>query len=191
MGLSSCVHNNATSVLKRVAEAKLRALASVCVNEAVYDTLSDGVCYSDLITVSRDASGNILGVFSNSLQINRIARDVAHLSQNNLTARANEGVDVPLGAFTGVEAWAGFGPPIKLQTISVSNVTSKFSSTFVSAGVNQTKHAIYIEVVAEISLITTAGTNAFSTQSEVLIAESVLLGKVPEAYLNGNIFGKN
>ena len=71
------------------------------------------------------------------------------------------GVEVPLGAFSGIEAWAGFGPKIHMKIIPISNVECRFASTFEEAGVNQTKHSIYLEIVADISIIMPSGTRNF------------------------------
>ena len=187
--LAVLIHYNAARVLKAVAEANMRSITTVAVNDAIYYTLSDEVRYEELVTVERAESGEIVAITSDSLQINRIARDTAYMSQQNLQTMSGEGVDVPLGAFFGVEAFAGFGPKIHMQIIPISNVACKFVSTFQSAGINQTKHSIYLEIVADISIIMPSGTSNFASLTEVLICESVLVGKVPDTYLQADIFG--
>lgn len=167
----------------------MRSVTTVAVNDAVYYTLSDGVRYRDLVTVERSETGEISAISSNALQINRIARGIVHLSQENLDKMSESGVEVPLGALTGVEAWAGFGPKMNLKIIPISNVECKFVSEFADAGINQTKHSIYLEIVADISIVMPSGTSNFASLTEVLICESVLVGKVPETYLQTDIFG--
>lgn len=183
------LHLNITRVLTSVAEASMRSITTVAVNDAVYYTLSDRVRYEELVTVSRDSEGNITAISSNPFQINRIARDTAYMSQENLQKMSEDGVEVPLGAFFGIEAWAGFGPKIHMKIIPISNVECRFASAFEEAGVNQTKHSIYLEIVADISIIMPSGTRNFASLTEVLICESVLVGKVPEVYLQSDIFG--
>lgn len=167
----------------------MRSITTVAVNDAIYYTLSDEVRYEDLVTVSRDGEGNVLAITSNSFQINRIARDAAYMSQQNLTKMSEDGIEVPLGAFTGIEAWAGFGPHVNIKIIPISNVACRFVSRFEAAGINQTKHSIYLEIVADISIIMPSSTSNFASLTEVLICESVLLGKVPDTYLQADIFG--
>ena len=167
----------------------MRSITTVAVNDAVYYTLSDQIRYEDLVTVDRGEDGNIQAISANSFQINRIARDTAYMSQQNLSKMSEGGVEVPLGAFTGVEAWAGFGPKIGVKIIPISNVACRFVSEFVEAGINQTKHSIYLEIVADISIVMPSGTSNFSSLTEVLVCESVLLGKVPDTYLQADIFG--
>ena len=183
------LHVNITRVLISVAEASMRSITTVAVNDAVYYTLSDKIRYEELISVSRDGEGQITGITSNSFEINRIARDTAYMSQQNLTKMSEAGVNVPLGAFFGIEAWAGFGPSINIKIIPISNVECRFATTFAEAGVNQTKHSIYLDIVADISIIMPSGTRNFASLTEVLICESILVGKVPDTYLQADIFG--
>ncbi len=183
------LHVNVTGVLKSIAEANMRSITTVAVNDAIYYTLSDGVRYEELVRVERGEDGEITAITSDPLQINRIARDTAYMSQQNLQRMSEDGVDVPLGAFFGIEAWAGFGPKIHMKIIPISNVACKFVSAFEQAGINQTKHSIYLEIVADISIIMPSGTSNFASLTEVLICESVLIGKVPDTYLQADIFG--
>ncbi|MGN1077010.1 MAG: sporulation protein YunB [Candidatus Gallimonas sp.] len=189
IGLVVFLHVNITGVLKSIAEASMRSITTVAVNDAIYYTLSDQVRYEDLVTVERDEAGNVKAITSNSFQINRIARDAAYMSQENLKKMSEDGIDVPLGALTGIEAWAGFGPRIRIKIIPISNVSCRFVSAFEAAGINQTKHSVYLEIVADISIIMPSGTSNFASLTEVLICESVLLGKVPDTYLQADIFG--
>ena len=183
------IQHNVTTVLKSISEASMRSITTVAVNDAVYYTLSDQIRYEDLVNVERSDAGDIKAITSNSFQINRIARDTAYMSQQNLSKMSEDGVEVPLGAFTGIEAWAGFGPKVTLKIIPISNVACRFVSKFNEAGINQTKHSIYLEIVADISIVMPSGTSNFSSLTEVLICESVLLGAVPDTYLQADIFG--
>lgn len=184
------VHHNVTTMLKSMAEATMRSITTVAVNDAIYYTLNDAVRYEDLISVERDEAGEIVAISANSLQINRIARDAAYMSQENLDKMSEAGIEMPLGAFTGIEAWAGFGPRIHIRIIPISNVQCTFRSEFETAGINQTKHSIYLEIVADISIILPSGSSNFASPTQVLICESVLVGKVPDTYLSADLFGK-
>ncbi len=189
IGLVVLVQVNVTNVLKSISEASMRSITTVAVNDAVYYTLSDQIRYEDLVTVDRGADGNIQAISANSFQINRIARDTAYMSQQNLKKMSEDGIEIPLGAFSGIEAWAGFGPRINIKIIPISNVECRFVSEFESAGINQTKHSIYLEIVADISIIMPSGTSNFASLTPVLVCESVLVGKVPDTYLQADIFG--
>lgn len=189
-GLFIYFQRNVTRVLISISEATMRASTTVAVNDAVYYTLSDEMRYEDLVRVERDEQGNIVAVAANPLKINKIARDTASISQSNLKNLSMNGIPVPLGALTGIEAFAGLGPSINFRIIPVSSVTCDFSSTFESVGINQTKHSIYLNVVADISIVMPSRTENFAVITEILVGESVIVGEIPDTYLQSDIFGK-
>lgn len=189
IGLLLFFQRNVTKILISISEATIRSVTTVAVNDAIYYTLNDNVRYEDLITITYDAEGNVSTITTNSLQINRIARDTAYLSQENLTRMSAEGIQVPLGALTGIEALAGFGQKINLKIIPISNVECRFVSKFEEAGINQTKHSLYLEIVSDISIILPDKTSNLASTIEVLICESVIAGKIPDAYLQASIAG--
>ena len=180
---------NVTRVLISISEATMRASTTIAVNDAVYYTLSDEIRYEELVTITRDNEGEIVAVAANPLKINKIARDTASISQSNLKNLSLNGIPIPLGALTGIEAFAGLGPSIHFRIIPVSSVSCDYFSTFDSVGINQTKHSIYLNVIADISIVMPSRTENFAVTTEILIGESVLVGRVPDAYLQSDIFG--
>ena len=188
IGILLLIRFNLTKVLISVSEASIRSITTVAVNDAIYYTLNDELRYEDLVQIERGKEGEILAITADATKINRIARDTAYLSQSNLDKLSANGVEIPLGAFTGIEALAGAGPKLNIKIIPISNVACSFSSTFKSVGINQVLHSIYLEITADISLILPSGTRQIASTTQVLISESMLTGKVPDVYLEGDIF---
>ncbi len=180
---------NVTRVLISISEATMRASTTIAVNDAVYYTLSDEIRYEDLVTVLRNEQGDIVSFSANALKINKIARDTASISQSNLKNLSLNGIPIPLGALTGIEALAGLGPNIYFRIIPVSSVSCDFFSEFESVGINQTKHSIYLNVIADISIVMPSKTKNFAVVTEILVGESVIIGKVPDTFLQSDIFG--
>lgn len=176
---------NVTAVFLSVSEASVLAMNTTAVNEAISTALSDGVEYDDLITITRDADGDVNSITANTAAVNALARQVNRLARRNFSALSSEGVSVPLGALTGIEALAGFGPSINIKIIPVNSIDSRFVSQFTSAGINQTLHSLIIQVVAEISIILPSQTVKKTAVSEVLVAESLIRGNIPDIYLQG------
>ena len=180
---------NVTRVLVSISEATMRASTTIAVNDAVYYTLGDEMRYDDLVTVIRGENGDILSFSANALKINKIARDTASISQSNLKNLSLNGIPIPLGALTGIEAFAGLGPSIHFRIIPVSSVSCGFSSDFESVGINQTKHSIYLNVVADISIVMPSSTENFAVTTQILVGESVIVGKIPDTFLQSDVFG--
>lgn len=181
--------SNVTRVLISISEATIRSITTVAVNDAIYYTLNDEMRYEDLVTIERDEAGDVKSITTDSLKINRIARDTAYLSQENLTKMSADGIMVPVGALTGIEALAGFGKKINIKIIPISNVECRFVSKFVDAGINQTLHSLYLEIVSDISIILPSKSTNLASTIEVLICESVIAGKIPDTYLQASVAG--
>lgn len=189
LALALFFQRNVTKILISISEATIRSITTVAVNDAIYYTLNDSLRYEDLIKITYDDAGGVSTITTDSLKINKIARDTAYLSQENLTRMSAEGIMVPIGALTGVEALAGFGHKINIKIIPISNVECRFVSKFTDAGINQTKHSLYLEIVSDISIILPDKTSNLASTIEVLICESVIAGKIPDAYLQASLAG--
>lgn len=182
-------YRSITSTILSAVEEFLRSRTAEAVNEAIFETLADEVRYDDLVEVVRNSAGDIRALTANAYEINRIARDAAYLSQKKIQQKSEAGVTIPLGAFFGIDALVGVGPGVMISMIPVAVVSSRFTADFDSAGINQTRHSIYLEVESDLSVVLPGRINRFTVTTQVLIAESVLIGDVPETYLYANIFG--
>lgn len=160
------------------------------VNSAVLDSLSESTKYSDLVNIEKDSNGDIALMTANVHKINVISREITNSTSIKLKDKMDNGVPIPLLAFTGISILSGYGKEINLKTIYVSDVSCGFISDFKSVGVNQTLHSIYVEVVVNVNINLPLCNKKETFQTKILISESVLVGKVPETYLNGNLFAR-
>ena len=185
-----CFQRNVSDILFSLSEASVQALTVGAANRAVSETLAwNGIDYEKMITVTRDGEGNIVSLEANMQAVNLFARQTATVAMSELSVACEEGVRVPLGAFTGIEVLAGFGPKVTFQIIPVGTVLCEFVSDFRSAGVNQTLHSIFMLVTASVSIVMPSETREVCSETQVLICESVIIGEVPKTYLSGNLFG--
>lgn len=183
-----CLQRNVSGILYDLSEASVRAMAVRSVNEAVSETLS-GAGYDSFVTIGYDESGNVREITANSQKVNLFARTTATAAMAKLGAASAEGIKVPLGAFTGISFLAGFGPKVTFKIISVSSVDCSFSSVLSDAGVNQTLHSVYLNVSAAVSVVMPSGAREIETQTDVQVAETVIVGEVPDVYFGADIFG--
>lgn len=88
------------------------------------------------------------------------------------------------GSFTGVKLLSGRGPAIKIKISSNGNVKTDLRSEFISKGINQTLHRIYLQVDCEVSILTPFKNIDKSISNQILIAENVIVGEIPGTYYN-------
>ena len=136
------------------AVAEVRAMCTETINSAVTAVVGGGVEYDDLFSVVRDDAGNIEMVQANSPEINMVAREIAGLAQANLDALDLKEISIPIGTFTGLALLTGLGPDVTISVMPIGSALCDFVSYFIAAGINQTLHKIYIDVHAEINIIT-------------------------------------
>lgn len=171
-------------VLKTVSEDQIRALAVTAVNEAVSEVMEQSPSYTDMVIIGYDNENCINSIRINSTAVNSIVQKSTLESQNRITELGSHGIDVPVGSLSGIMLFSGKGPDLNLRVVSVGSVTAKLCSEFKEAGINQTNHRIYLRIGAKISAILPGANNVINTETDVVILESVIIGKIPDTYLN-------
>lgn len=168
----------------RMAEARASQLAVEALNQAVDEVMGSSLTYSDLVLVSFDAEGRLVMLQANTMKMNDIASAAALVAQRNLGALAEQGVSVPLGAALGISLFSGSGPMINASVVPIGSVTTSFATSFESAGINQTRHEISLQASVRMRIIIPTGADSVTVDTLVPIAESIIVGQVPQTYVN-------
>ena len=171
-----------------ICSAYITSYNTESVNQAVLKSLETNVVYTDIITIEKNTLDEITLISTNSQKVNKINREVATYSADILKEKLSNGIKIPSFAFTGINILSGYGPIINLKTVSVVNVICEFKSEFKSVGINQTLHSIYIVVKSTVDIEVPFNNDESISETSVLLSETILIGKVPEIYLNGNLF---
>lgn len=179
--------NNIVPTVMGSAVAEVRAICTNSVNLAVTTVVSDGLEYDDLFTVVKDNDGNVTMVQANSPRINLISREIANLAQANLDTLGLQEISIPVGTFTGLALLMGMGPDVTISVMPIGSALCDFVSYFTSAGINQTLHKIYINVNAVVSIITPIDEPTITVTAEVLVAENLIVGDVPQFYFGDSV----
>ena len=140
--------------------------------------------YDDLCTVVKDDAQNIKMIKSNIIIVNEIISDVAIKIQDELNRLEADDIYIRLGSFTGSKFLAGRGPKVEFKISSIGNVDTNLKSEFISAGINQTMHKIYLQVDCNVIIVTPFNQVEEKITNQILIAEAVILGNVPTSYYN-------
>lgn len=166
-----------------IATANARDVITARVNDAIMQILSEGNYEGDyFVTFQKADSGEITAISSNMARINSFT---SHVLDKILADDDNAiTVEIPIGNLTGVTLLMGRGPklPVKITVLSSSAV--EFSNSVVTAGINQTKHQIDLNVSVDMKLLLPWETKTDTVETHALIADTVIVGKVPDTYLN-------
>ena len=157
------------------------------VSEAI-DNMTDSelqnVDYNDLVIVRYNSDGYVSILQVNSVAVDLFARRVTSLIRTEMEKFEEQGVSMPFGTVTGMPFMSGIGPDITVNAISLGVVDADFSSEFVSAGLNQTIHRLYLTIVVNLKIVLPGYTIPLDNSSKVMICESVIAGEVPFGDVN-------
>lgn len=176
----------ATPIVVANTETQINAYATKSINYAIADTMNQNVSYGDLVTVIKDSSDNVSYIEANSVRINLLSKTMSKVVMSNFLEFAKRPIKISLGSFTGLSILTGYGPKIAYTVNPYGEVYCYFTSNFESAGINQTYHKIYLVISIKINVVFPFKRLSVNSSSEVLLCETLIVGKIPEVYLNSN-----
>ncbi len=184
-GGTACVLSSLRPVLAAVAESQAQHIATMIANETIRDVLAEqGITYQDLVTLQTGTDGKISAIQSNVVAINALKADVAIGIQERITAEPNNTVSIPLGSLLGTDILAGMGPNIHVELMPVGAVTVELRDSFTEAGINQTRHAISMEVAVQMMLFMPTIQKDVTIVTQAPIAQTIIVGETPGSYVN-------
>lgn len=169
-----------------LSEARLRAIGVKAMNNAVRETIgASNVTYSDLIHIEKDANGKISLITANTVLMNNLAAQTAMAAQDKILGAGEQGVNIPIGTAIGGPLLTGRGPAIVIKFEPVGSVTTDIIAEFEEAGINQTRHKIYLVLDATVRILVSNAAQTVEISSKVLISDTIIVGEVPQGYYKG------
>ena len=174
---------NLRPIILNTAESRGRAIALDAVNSAIARNLS-AITYEDLIRVDTDGQGRVTLLQANTVNMNRISTQTALTAQQYIADIADQSIRISIGSATGSPLLAGRGPEMLVKVVPVGSVSSEFVTEFRTAGINQTRHKVYIRIRANMRIVIPTGAREVEVVAQVPVAETVIVCQVPQSYVN-------
>lgn len=187
IGIISCfvISNAVNPIFETLCEEEAHSVATIITNEETTKVM-EKYNYDDLFTIEKNSSGNIKMITANILKINGITSDIATNIQKSLDNSDKNKIHIAIGNMTGIKLFSGFGPRITLKVYSAGNVETDLRSEFISQGVNQTLHRVYLEIKTTVNVLTPFYSIEKTINNQFLILENVIVGEIPSTYYNFN-----
>lgn len=163
-----------------ICDGEMRAKATDIINKSIIEEYINQFKYDEIINFEKDLEGNIILLKADTLKMNKIATDVSLRVQRELKEIGQVGIEFPIGYITKNNLLSNLGPNITATMQPIGHVETRYISDFESAGINQTRHKIYVEVKAKIKVVLPVGYNEVEVVSQLPIAETIIVGKIPE-----------
>jgi len=169
-----------------IAETKMISEANKIINETSLEVYSSGFNYSDIIQTEKDDRGNITIVRSDTVKLNYLASQLILQSNKKLEELEELGIEVPVGYMTNNSIIHNLGPKVKVKMEQIGSVESNYESVFESAGINQTRHKIYLNVKVKLKVIVPLNIKEVEVTSEIPVSETIIVGQIPTTAIDLN-----
>ena len=171
-------------VIADLARTQVMNTTSDLTNDAIAKQIALGkIAYDRFVFFEKDLNGKITALKTNMSEVNRLKTDVLNLINDEILALDTADIGIPLGSLFLPEFLSGKGPAIPVHILSIRNSDANFVSHFSQAGINQTLHQLNMEVSIDVAVLVLGETNTFSMTSQVVVAETVIVGDVPQTFL--------
>lgn len=182
---STYIISGVRPIFESICVSEAKAIATRISNEEATKVMKN-YKYEDIVIITRNLNNNITGIEFNIITINEIISDVAIKIQEGLDETKSKEIGIEIGTFTGSKILTGRGPKINYKIISIGDVETDYTSEFKQAGINQTLHKIYLQVNCKVSILTPFNTIEEQIQNQVVLAENVIVGEIPQTFYNFN-----
>jgi len=168
----------------RIAVSDASDIVTSQVNRVIAEIMRQGDYDAEyFVSLEKNDQGEIVAVSSNMARINALS---AQILENVIGSTENRvlTVSIPVGNLSGISLLMGRGPSVPVQIIMLTSSRVEFSNSVLTAGINQTKHQINLQVLVDIDVLVPWGTESAQVVTDVLIADTMVVGQVPDTYLN-------
>ena len=178
-------------IIQELAQTQVKNTTSDLTNDAIAKQIAQGVIqYDRIVYFEKDLDGRNTAQKTNMSEVNRLKTDILNLINDEILALDTSDIGIPLGSLFLPELLSGKGPAIPVHILSIRNSDAAFTSAFSQAGINQTLHQLVMVVSVDVSVLVLGQTSSFTVNSEVVVAETVIVGDVPSTYLQtGGTYG--
>ena len=170
-------------------EAYATTLCNNAVEEAAIQALSD-IKYSDLVILNENSKGQIISLSADTIKLNQLKARIANSVEGYINNLSKKKIGISLGALCGKPMLSAIGPKIYFKLNPSTHAKVMFNDSFSDAGINQVRHTIYLDIVISITISSSTSKKSYDIHDSMLIADTVIVGTVPDFYLGRNLFEK-
>lgn len=175
-------------VVRALARTQVTNVTSDLINDAIDDQIEQGnIAYDRMVYFEKDLDGKITALKTNMGLVNRLKTDILNLINDEILALDTDHIGIPMGSLILPEVLGGKGPQIPVRILTIRNSEASFHSNFSEAGINQTMHQLIMVVYVDVAVLVLGQTESFTVESQVVVAETVIVGAVPDTFLQTGI----
>lgn len=183
--LIHCFNASLRPQLVALAEAQVLNRLTLISDQAVSEALSgQALSYSDMVIVQTGQNGDVTTLSTDTVRLNGLRAEVLDRIVEQVVLLDSDSLNIPFGALTGIDLFAALGPRLPVKVVSVASARGTYENEFSDAGINQTLHRVLLNVEVTVRLLFPGGIETIPLSVPVCVAETVIVGQVPQTYLN-------
>ncbi len=172
------------SAIRGLAETQVRNATSDLINDAIDKQIElDNIQYDRMVYFEKDLDGRITALKTNMSEVNRLKTAILNIINDEILALDSSDIGIPIGSLILPEFLSGRGPNIPVNILSIRNSDASFTSDFIEAGINQTLQQMNMHISVDVAVLVLGQTNYFTVSSQVVVAETIIVGQVPDTFL--------
>ena len=184
-GLILLVELHLSPYIRELARNQAVNAASNAITDAVGEMLRrEDTDFSRVIVLEKDVQGHITALRTDMGQVERLKVEVLGILGGLIAEINTQQLGIPLGNLLLPDLLAGTGPVLPVKAVSLTMSNADFFSDFTAAGINQTLQTLKVKFTISLTILTTVGYETVDVDSDVMVAQTVIVGTVPETYVN-------
>ena len=176
-------------IVRELGITQVKNQTSDLINDAIAEQIArDNIQYDRIIYFEKDLQGRITALKTNMSEVNRLKTDILNIINDEIMALDTHDIGIPLGSVVFPEVMSGKRPVLPVGVVSISNSDGQVVSHFSQAGINQTLQQLTMEVSVDVTILVLSETVTFNVMSQVVVAETIIVGEVPDTFLSAGDF---
>lgn len=177
------VEKSIKPTLSSICEVKAKVIASEIINTTVREELKNDLLKEQILMPSFDNEGRVIMIRTDALIMNTLSSNISNKVQEKIISLSDQKFTIKLGSAMNSQLLSNTGPDLHFKILHQGSVLVDFVTEFEESGINQTRYKIYITVSVDMRIISPIATSGVKVNTNLLIAEIVIIGEVPESYM--------
>lgn len=173
------------SLAQQAAVSKLNGTITKEVNRVVTEVFAEeAVNAKSLVSKQKDETGRVLSMSTDYYTLNRMKSSMAIKVQEVLDGLDVVETTVPVGMLFSDTFLTGIGFRVPVKVFATNAIRVEYKDSMIAVGINQSSHHLTVEITVPARVAGLLSYEDTEVVTQVPIAETVIVGEVPQTYLH-------
>ena len=171
-------HRSLTARLSELCRFRCSEIVNRIITQCA-EGLTDGKRF---YTLNTDSSGRAVSVSADTEALNRLQNELRSRLNQSLSEEHYESLSLTVGDLTDSPFLSGRGFEINVRFQQTGVADTRIESSFISAGINQTRMTVMLTVSVEFKALLPSKSESITVTEQIIVADELIVGDVPDFY---------